>query len=165
MKSAKSFPAAVALIALTVLAGGCAFPERIQPGSTTSTELVTRLGQPTEKRNAPGGSESWDYVYGPEGVQSWRFGIDSKGMVVSATPLLTEERLRRIIPGVSTQADVLELLGKPRDITRYATETTWEWRVRINPQYGTYVVRFGADGKATGYNILMDMIIDGTPDT
>lgn len=153
-----------AALAMSALAGGCAFPERIQPGSTTAAELVTRLGQPTEKRQGAAGSESWDYVYGPEGVQSWRFGIDGKGMVVSATRLLTEERLGRIVPGISSEADVLDLLGKPRDIIRYRAETAWEWRVKINPQYGIYVVRFGSDGKATGYNILQDMLFDGSPD-
>lgn len=141
-----------------VLAGiltGCASPSAIKPGATAD-ELTLKLGKPTAVRPGTGGGESWEYAYGPEGTETWLFGIDQGRTVRSSTQLLTEERLRQVVAGKSTEADVRALLGKPRDITRYQDTNTWEWRVAIGPAMGMYVVHFGADGKVRGYNVLKD---------
>jgi len=148
-----------ALLVIAALAG-CAMPSAIKPGATTADELVQRLGKPTATRAHPQGGESWDYVYGPEGVETWRFDVDGSRMVRSATQLLTHERLYRVVPGVTTEAEVLELLGKPREIVRFRDETAWEWRVRLAPSYGIFVVRFGPNGLATGVNVLVDPASD-----
>ena len=147
------------VITLVGLFAGCAMPSAIKPGATAD-ELTQKLGKPTEVRPGPQGGESWDYVYGPEGIQSWRFDIDRSRMVSSSTQLLTEERLQQVIAGVTTQDEVKTLLGKPREIAKYREETAWEWRVAIGPEYGVFVVRFGPDGKATGYNVMRDMMKD-----
>jgi outer membrane protein assembly factor BamE (lipoprotein component of BamABCDE complex) len=147
-----------AITLAAVLAGvlaGCAAPSAIKPGASTD-ELTQKLGKPAAVRPGPGGGESWEYTYGPEGTQTWLFGIDQGRTVRTATQLLTEERLRQIVPGKSTETDVLALLGKPRDVTRYSDTTTWEWRVSVGPAMGMYVVHFGTDGKASGYNVLKD---------
>jgi outer membrane protein assembly factor BamE (lipoprotein component of BamABCDE complex) len=143
---------------------GCAIPSAIQIG-TSADELQQKLGKPTAVKAASGGGEFWEYAYGPEGTETWLYRIDQGRVVRSAVQLLTEERLQKIQPGVSTEADVRELLGTPRDITRFSHETAWEWRVRIGPDYGTYVVRFGPDGRAIGYNVLKDFLIDGDKDS
>lgn len=142
-------------VLLGILAG-CASPSAIKPGASAD-ELTQKLGKPTAVRPGPGGSESWEYAYGPEGTETWLFGIDQGRTVRSSTQLLTEERLRQIVAGKSTEADVRALLGKPRDITRYQDTNTWEWRVAVGPAMGMYVVHFGADGKARGYNVLKDL--------
>jgi len=147
-----------AITLAAVLAGilaGCAIPSAIKPGATAD-ELTQKLGKPTAVRSGPGGGESWEYAYGPEGTETWLFGIDQGRTVRSATQLLTEERLRQVVAGKSTEADVLALLGKPRDVTRYSGATTWEWRVGVGPTMGMYVVHFAADKKASGYNVLKD---------
>lgn len=144
---------------------GCAMPDRIEPGKTSVDELISQLGQPTTKRPGAKGGEDWDYVYGPAGIHTWRYNVEGGRNIRSATQLLTEERLQKLVPGQSTEKDVLEMLGQPRDTGRVGGEMTWEWRVHLPPQYGTYVVRFGKDGRVSGYNILPDMIIDGgSPD-
>jgi hypothetical protein len=143
-----------------LILAGCAMPERIVPNQTSAEELQQKLGQPTTKRPTADG-EAWDYVYGPEGIQTWRFTVNAQRRVTSVTPLLTEERLRRLVPGQSTESDVLEMLGKPRDTGRVGGEMTWEWRVDLQPQLGVYVVRFGDNGRVSGYNILPDVLIDG----
>lgn len=140
---------------------GCAAPGSIVPNATSANELVAKLGKPTETRKDAQGGESWDYVYGPEGVETWRYGIDQNRMVRSATQLLTQERLHKIVPGVTTEAQVRDLLGKPRHITKFQEETAWEWRVRLNPMYGFYVVRFAPNGLAIGTNVLLDSLHDG----
>ena len=81
-------------------------------------------------------------------------------MISSSTQLLTEERLQRVTAGVTTQDEVKTLLGKPREIVKYREATAWEWRVAIGPEYGVFVVRFGPDGKTSGFNVLKDMMKD-----
>jgi hypothetical protein len=144
---------------------GCAMPGSIVPNATTADELLKRLGQPTEKRANPQGGEFWEYAYGPEGVETWLFAIDQGRMVRSSTQLLTEERLRQVVPGKTTEAEVRALLGKPREITRFREEIAWEWRVRLGPEYGVYVVRFSPNGIATGINVLRDAKTDGDKDS
>jgi outer membrane protein assembly factor BamE (lipoprotein component of BamABCDE complex) len=145
------------------LLGGCAIPSAIKPGATAD-ELTQKLGKPTEVRPGPQGGESWDYVYGPAGVQTWRFDLDRSRVVSGSTQLLTPERLQRVVAGVTTQEEVKTLLGKPREIVMLGGETVWEWRVAMNAEYGVYVVRFGPNGVATGYNILRDFKYDGDRD-
>ncbi len=155
----------IAILLTVTLLGGCAMPGSVVPGSTTAEELFKRLGSPTDKRNNPQGGEFWEYAYGPEGTETWLFGIDKDGMVRSSMQLLTEERLQQIVAGKTTEAEVRALLGRPREITRLRGETVWEWRVSIGPSLGTYVVRFGSEGRALGYNVLRDMLIDGDRDS
>lgn len=145
--------------ALLALLGACAMPSSIVPNSTTADELIQRLGQPTDKKSSTQSGEQWDYVYGPEGTETWRFNIDQARMVRSTAQLLTEERLHQIKPG-ATESEVLEALGRPRDISTMRGETAWEWRVRLPPQFGTYVVRFGADKRVVGFNVLVDFMSD-----
>ena len=138
----------------------CALPGAIVPNTTTADELLKKLGKPTDTRPHPQGGELWEYAYGPEGTETWLFGVDRGRMVRSATQLLTQERLHRVVPGVTTEAQVRELLGKPRRVTRFREETAWEWRVHLQPAKGLYVVRFGHNGLVTGINVLEDVSTD-----
>ena len=151
-------------ITLALLIGvlaGCALPGSIVPNTTSADELVKKLGKPTDTRPNPQGGEFWDYAYGPEGTATWRYGIDGKRMVRSADQLLTQERLYNVVPGVTPEAGVIELLGRPRLVTRYSHETAWEWRVDLRPNTGIFVVRFSHDGLALGVGVLFDAHIDG----
>ena len=150
----------LALTLVISLLAGCVSPGSIVPNTTSADELVKKLGKPTDKRAAPQGGEVWDYVYGPEGTQTWRYSVNG-GMVRSAEQLLTNERLYKVVPGQTNEAGVLELLGRPARITRFRHEIAWEWRVDLSPRKGYFVVRFGFDGVARGINILEDMLIDG----
>jgi hypothetical protein len=151
-------------IFLTLLIGalaGCAAPGSIVPNTTTADELVRKLGKPSDTRPNPQGGELWDYVYGPEGVTTWRYAVDAKRMVRSADQLITHERLYKVVPGVTTEAGVIELLGRPRLISRYGHETAWEWRVSLTGEMGIFVVRFTHDGIALGVSVQKDIYIDG----
>jgi outer membrane protein assembly factor BamE (lipoprotein component of BamABCDE complex) len=143
------------LVGVMAVLTGCAIPSAIKPGATAE-ELTQKLGKPTAVRPAPGGGESWEYAYGPEGTETWLFSVDQGRKVRTSTQLLTEERLRQVVAGKSSEADVRALLGEPRDITRYPNGTTWEWRARIGPEMGMYVVHFGTNGTASGYSVLKD---------
>lgn len=147
------------LLILAILAG-CAMPGSIVPGRATADELLQKLGKPTDTRVNPQGGEFWEYVYGPAGTQTWLFGIDRNRKVSSATQLLTQERLYRVVPGETTEAQVRELLGPPREVVRFREETAWEWNADLSPNQGVFVVRFGPDGRATGVNVLYDYSSD-----
>ena len=140
--------------------GGCAFPGSIVPNTTTASELTQKLGRPSDKRANPQGGEFWDYVYGPEGFTTWRFGVDTGGMVRSTQQLLTLEQLRKVVAGETTEVGVLEVLGRPGMITRLRNEVVWEWRVLLSPKKGVYFVRFGFDGLALGTGVAEDMSTD-----
>jgi hypothetical protein len=144
---------------IAVLAG-CASPGSIVPNTTTADELVQKLGKPSDKRPHPQGGEFWDYVYGPEGYTTWRYAVDKGGMVRSAEQLLTLDRLYKVVPGETNEAGVLELLGRPRMITRYRHEVVWEWRVHLSPVKGVYIVRFDFNGRALGVGVMEDVYMD-----
>lgn len=148
----------VLVIAAGVLAG-CANPGSIMP-NTSADELVQKLGKPSDTRPHPQGGDAWDYVYGPEGVTTWRYVVDASRTVRSVEQLITHERLYKIVPGVTDEAGVIELLGRPRLITQYSHETAWEWRADLSPNRGIFIVRFGKDGKALGVGVLFDVIQD-----
>jgi hypothetical protein len=151
----------ITTVLLTVVTiAGCALPGTIVPNTTNADELVNKLGKPTATRANPGGGEFWDYVYGPAGTQTWRFGVDGGRMVRSAEQLLTYDRLYQVVPGVTTQDQVRELLGKPGQVRRLAMGPTWEWRVDLKPNLGHFIVNFDDRGLATSIGVLMDMTID-----
>ena len=147
------------VLALAVgMLAGCVNPGSIMP-NTAADDLVKKLGKPTDTRNAQGG-ESWDYVYGPEGVTTWRYVVDSNRTVRSIEQLLTHERLYKVVPGVTTEAGVIELLGRPGVVTKYHHEVAWEWRADVSPNNGHFIVRFGHDGIARGVGVLLEILAD-----
>ena len=149
-----------ALLLILGALAGCALPSSIAPNTTSADELLKKLGKPTETRPNPQGGEFWEYVYGPAGTQTWLFGVDGGRMVRSAEQLLTYQRLYQVVPGVTTEAKVRELLGKPSQITHFATHTAWDWRVNLTPYMGYFVVLLDRNGVAIGINVLTDMTID-----
>lgn len=141
---------------------GCALPGAIAPNTTDADTLAKKLGNPTETRANPGGGEFWDYVYGPAGTETWRFAVDNRRIVRSVEQLLTHERLYKVVPGVSTEREVRELLGKPGQIRNLAMGPTWEWRANLQPTPGYFVVNFDHKGIATSTAVLVDMNIDSS---
>lgn len=151
----------ILIVLLATALAGCASPGSIVPGSASVADLTSKLGKPADKRSNPQGGEIWDYTYGPEGTATWRYTIDAGGVVRSAEQLLTLERLYKVVPGETTEAGVIELLGKPRMVSRYRHETVWDWRAQLVVNRGYFIVRFGSDGRALGTGVLEDMAIDG----
>jgi len=146
---------------ITVALAGCAFPGSIAT-NISADELVQKLGKPTETRANPAGGESWDYVYGPSGFETWRFSVDSGRMVRAKEQLLTYERFYKIVPGTTTEAQVRELLGRPASINNLAMGPTWDWRFDMKPTPGHFIVNFDRRGIATSVGIMMDMKIDSS---
>lgn len=150
-----------ALLLLGVLAG-CALPDRIVPNTTSADVLVSKLGKPSTTRANPSGGEIWDYVYGPSGFETWRFTIDGGRMVRSKEQLLTYERLYKVVPGTTTEAQVLDLLGKPSAIMKLSMGPSWEWRINMRPNLGHFIVNFDRNGIASSIGVMMDMTHDSS---
>jgi hypothetical protein len=149
-----------ALLLLGTLAA-CALPGAIVPNTTTADELQKHLGKPSETKANPGGGEFWDYVYGPSGTETWRYGVDGGRVVRSKEQLLTDERLHKVVTGATTEAQVRELLGKPSQIMNLGMGPVWEWRVNLRPTMGFFFVSFDRKGLATSKGVLMDVAIEG----
>lgn len=152
---------AITTLLTTIALGGCALPGAVATGSINADELLRKLGKPTETMANPTGGEFWDYAYGPAGTETWRFGIDGGRVVRSKEQLLTPQRLDKVIPGTSTEAQVRELLGKPGQIMRLAQGPVWEWRVNLRPTMGHYFVSFDQKGLAASKGVIMDFHADG----
>jgi hypothetical protein len=148
------------LLILGVLAG-CAQPGLIVPNSTSADELLRKFGKPAETRANPSGGEFWDYVYGPAGAETWRFSIDGGRVVRSKEQLLTFERLYKVIPGTTTEAQVRELLGKPSQIMNLRVGPVWEWRANLQPAPGHFFVTFDGKGVAVSKGAVLDPHFDG----
>lgn len=117
------------------------------PGVSTMADVRSRSGRPTDVRLAPGGEEIWEYATGPEGEETHVVVFDANGVVRSSAQVLTEENIKRLVPGKTTREDVRELLGRPGDVYTFNDSETWEWRFKSEgfaPEM--LVVFFGKDG-------------------
>ena len=82
---------AAALIALSLLAAGCANFSAISPGESALT-VEARVGPPgTVWKNADG-SEAWEYPMGPSGVQTFMIDIGPDRAVRAVRQVLREAR-------------------------------------------------------------------------
>ena len=119
---------AAALIALSLLAAGCANFSAISPGESALT-VEARVGPPgTVWKNADG-SEAWEYPMGPTGVQTFMIDIGPDRAVRAVRQVLTEEYFAKVVAGMSRE-DVRRLLGRPKEVWYFPArdEEVWTWR-------------------------------------
>lgn len=149
---------------VAVLAGvlaACAGPGSIVPKESTISDVKDRLGPPTDIRFDAAGNEYWEYARGPQGTETFLYQIGKDGRVASATQLLTQSQVDRIVRGQSTKAEVRSLLGRPANQRFFRNGTVWEWRAMINITPGYYAVRFDDRGVAQEVMVLPDASADG----
>lgn len=129
------------------------------PGVSTVEEVRSAAGRPTDVRFAPGGEEIWEYATGPEGYETHVVVFDRNGVVRSSAQVLTEDNIKRLVPGKTTRAEVRELLGRPGDIYTFNDSETWEWRFKpegFAPEM--LVVFFGKDGTVAKVTRVMESV-------
>lgn len=104
-----------------VLLAGCAgySPGDLGTGAVES-QVVARMGPPTDRVARTGGGSRLEYARGPFGKHTYRIELDAQGRVQSVSQLLTEANFEALPIGV-TQAEVRERLGRP-------SETRMGWR-------------------------------------
>ncbi|MBI2295821.1 MAG: AI-2E family transporter [Betaproteobacteria bacterium] len=145
----------VLLFSITLLAG-CAGPRALVPHQSTIMDVRDKVGTPTDIRFDRNGEELWEYARGPAGYETHLVRIGGDGKVKEVTQLLTEERLRSIVPGRMSKADVRHLLGRPSDQSFLRTGTAWSWRFISSPQPGFLVVSFNPDNTVKETLVLLD---------
>lgn len=99
-----------------------------QPGDTRAA-VEARLGRPTNIYQLSTGPEL-EYANGPWGQTTFmaRFGPDDR--LLSYEQVLDTPAFGRIQVGVSTQQDVLQLLGKPTEKSYLALSKLHVWSYR-----------------------------------
>ena len=144
---------ALLLLQLLVACGGI---QSLVPQQSTLSDVRDRMGRPTDIRFDAAGNELWEYATGPAGEVTWLVRATRDGRVLDVTQLLTPAQFSRIQRGVSTKAQVRDLLGRPSEQEYFGAEAVWSWRMRISPQRGHYAVRFDREGVAIETLTLMD---------
>src|SRR5262249_35468963 len=106
---------ALASTALLALVAACVSPwaGRNLPEGTSMAEVEATMGKPAETIVDSRGETVWFYPTAPEGRDTWAARFAPDGRLVKVEQRLTKENISRIVPGTSTQKDVLELFGSP----------------------------------------------------
>lgn len=134
---------------LLALLAGCAswnVPPPLPGESRAAVEA--RLGRPTNVYQLPTGTEL-EYATGPYGQATYmaRFGPDEK--LISYEQVLDAPGFARIKVGVSTQQDVLHLLGRPAEKSYLSIPKlqVWSYRYKESGVWDSMMhVHFDQDG-------------------
>src|SRR5258708_1669249 len=146
------------VIAGSLASAGCVSYGEFAPGVSTMSEVRSKSGRPTDVRFSSG-AEIWEYATGPEGYETYAVVFDGNGVVRSALQVLTEDNIRRLIPGKTAREETRNLLGRPGDVYEMNGSETWEWRFKpqgFAPEI--LVVSFGKDGLVAKVTRVMESV-------
>jgi len=145
-------------LAASLAAFGCVSYGGFTPGASTASEVRATSGRPTDVRFSSG-EEIWEYATGPEGYETYAVVFDGNGVVRSAQQVLTEDNIRRLVPGKTAREETRNLLGRPGDVYEMNGSETWEWRFKpqgFAPEI--LVVSFGSDGLVSRVTRVMESV-------
>jgi hypothetical protein len=140
----------LALASAVVVLGGCASGydgSNLTPGKSTEAQVIADMGTPKDKRPGPDGATVLWFPRLPDGRVSYAATIGKDGKLINVQQRLTKANLELLKPGVSTDKDVLDLLGPPQNIEWFEREqiNAWSYNAQgIEPQI--YVVEVRKDG-------------------
>lgn len=125
---------ALILAILTLLLAACAQFGRPppQPGDSREAVLI-RLGQPTNVY-ADGDDTLLEYAYGPFGQYTWMARLGPDGRLRSYEQVLTSAKFATVKPGKDTKETILRTLGRPTQVTHYASVDGDVWLYRYKEQ-------------------------------
>lgn len=124
------------LILLVIVAAGlCACANYagrgLDAGVATMADVLGTMGEPKMQWQDADGSRQLSYPRGPEGPHSFMVYLGPDGRLLRIENVLKDSYFARIVPGKTTQAEVLRLLGPPTpQWTSYykaRDELVWEW--------------------------------------
>lgn len=149
------------LLALAAMAAGCASYDgrSLVPGQSSAKDVEALMGPPAERLTVAGGDSVWFYPRNPFGVETYAVRLTPQGVLREIDQRLTVANVSRLIPGVSTSAQVRELLGPPWRITRMDRQQRDVWQYRMDN--GFYIehnlfVQYSADGVVREVLMLRD---------
>lgn len=133
---------ATAVLLLMSLVAGPSWAVGDVPPGTAMGAVRSTFGIPEAIRFDTEGRQSWEYTGQRVPSGAYRLIFDAQGSVRETIPLRTPERLAQVRAGETTNAELVELLGKPRRIT--ATDEGLAW---LFPRAGSkpVTVTLGAD--------------------
>ena len=146
--------------AVAILLGGCASYDGrgLVPGQSAA-EVEAVMGAPTERVKAADGDTIWFYSRQPFGRQMYAARIAPDGRLRSMEQVLTEANTVKLVPGVSTRAQVLELFGPPYQTSRIERmeREVWTWTIYNINQMDFYLhVQMSFDGIVREVIVLKD---------
>lgn len=141
---------AVLTLALALISGCAAVNGRnLVVGQSTAQDVEAQMGRPAEKLKAIDGDTIFFYPHQPFGRQMYAVRIAPQGTVRSVEQVLTEENLRKMVPGITTRAQAREVFGPPffvADNTRMGREV-WQYYVWNQQQWEFFLyLQFSPDG-------------------
>jgi hypothetical protein len=128
------------------------------PGQSAA-EVEAVMGAPTERVKAADGDTIWFYSRQPFGRQMYAARIAPDGRLRSMEQVLTEANTVKLVPGVSTRAQVLELFGPPYQTSRIERmeREVWTWTIYNINQMDFYLhVQMSFDGIVREVIVLKD---------
>lgn len=123
------------LLAILPLAlAGCAHFGAPPPQPGDNADAVrARLGQPTNVYHS-GSDTLLEYATGPMGQTTWMARLGADGRLISYRQVLTSAGFAAVKPGRDTKASVLTILGRPTQVTHYASVDGDVWLYRYKEQ-------------------------------
>ena len=144
----KTILAGVAVIA--VLSGCASVTGRgLVPGQSTAQNVQALMGKPAEQLKAADGDTIWFYPNQPFGRTTYAVRVAPDGRVRSVEQVLTEENVRKLVPGVTTRAQVREVVGPPYESSRFERQQRESWgytMYNLNRQDFFLFVQMSDDG-------------------
>ena len=138
--------ACISGIVFLLLAGCAAVDGRnIKVGASTAQDVEVQMGLPAEKLKAIDGDTIYFYPHQPFGRQMYAVRIAPQGVVRSVEQMLTEENLRKMVPGSTTRTQAREVFGPPymvsansrmeREVWQYYVWNQQQWEFFLFLQY------------------------------
>jgi hypothetical protein len=119
-------------------------------GQSTQQDVEKILGRPAETQAAAGGETIYWYPKLPWGHISYAVRIGADGHLIGAEQRLTEDNIKKIVPGQTTAKEVHDLLGPSYRPTRFERmeRDIWTYPMRVPgrqlPQW--FLVQMSYDG-------------------
>lgn len=118
----------------------------LQPGASTGSQLIARLGPPSAIWPEADGGRSLQYATQPMGQTCLSLRLDAQDRLLRARDALAETERQQVREGMTPQ-EVSQLLCRERSRVVYAHsgEEVWDWNVV--PDQSGYRLRFNVHFK------------------
>lgn len=133
-----------------VTSGADALPA---PGTSTTTDVRTTMGPPTDVRVGDAGEEVWEYARRPSPYERYILRFAKDGTLREIDQVISDKTFSKIRAGSSTKAQVRELLGAPWRTVMFAddeddddNQEIWEYRGRDPTGAYKFQVEFDGSG-------------------
>ncbi len=113
--------------------GACALAgSNLRPGVDLEADVVRAMGPASLAIPVPGGRRQLAYATGPLGIETWMVYISREGRFERIEQVLREEQFQRIVANVTTQEEVLRLIGPPSRKVDFDNlgQVAWDYRFR-----------------------------------